>query len=82
MQALRQVENSTPKGRPKKRQKVQADVNEEDKWLALIEQQNQMMRESQQREEQLFARLEKSERNRKDLIVGAIRELGSLLEKD
>ena len=41
-----------------------------------------MMRKSQQREEQLFARLEKCEQTFKYLIVAAIRELGSLLKKD
>ena len=69
--------------RRKKKLKKRADENnEEDRWLALFEMQNQMMRESQRREELFFNRLQEGEQNCKELIIGAIRELGNLFKKD
>ena len=70
--------------RRKKKQKKSADENNEaeDRWLALFEMQNQMMRESQRREELFFNRLQEGEQNCKELIIGAIRELGNLFKKD
>lgn len=76
-------EEPIPTSKPNKKRKTRRDESEnEDKWLQLFQEQNEMMRESQKREKELFERLQGSEESCKDLIVGAIRELGSLFKKD